>query len=95
MRLSAARALASRVTSSDICKMKTFAILKHSCDFQDLEHGSEVEDRTEILDWEPEKTRLLKKHMLTEAKSFRELEALVESLDNMETIAGMGEILQE
>jgi nuclear pore complex protein Nup107 len=95
MRLSAARSLASKVSSSEICKNKTRAILGRNLDFHELEHGSEDEDLTEVLNWSSDANRLLRKHMLAEAKSFRELETLIESLDNMETIASMGELLHE
>lgn len=95
MHLSAARMLASRVSSSDISKKKTRAILGRHLDFHELEHGSDDEDLTEVLDWSSDAHRLLRKHLLAEAKSFRELETLIESLDNMETIASMGELLHE
>jgi nuclear pore complex protein Nup107 len=95
MHLTAARMLASRVSSSDIARNKTHAILGQSMDFATLESDGENEDLTEVLDGSADNKRILKKHLLSEARSFRELEALIESLDNMETVTSMGYLLQE
>jgi nuclear pore complex protein Nup107 len=64
-------------------------------DFATLESDGENEDLTEVLDGSADIKRILKKHLLSEARSFRELEALIESLDNMETVTSMGYLLQE
>jgi nuclear pore complex protein Nup107 len=64
-------------------------------DFATLESDGENEDLTEVLDGSADNKRLLKKYLLSEARSFRELEALIESLDNMETVTSMGYLLQE
>jgi nuclear pore complex protein Nup107 len=95
MHLTAARLLASRVSSSDIAKSKTPAILGVSVDFANLESEGVDEDLTEVLDGSAEQKRLLRKHLLAEAKTFRELETLIESLDNMETVTSMGDLLHE
>lgn len=95
MSLPAARLLATRVPSSELCLRKTKAILGHSFDFHTLEFGSEDEDLTEVLDWSADENRLLRKHLLSQSRSFRELETLIESLDQMETIASMDGLLQE
>lgn len=64
-------------------------------DFATLESDGENEDLTEVLDGSADNKRILKKYLLSEARSFRELEALIESLDNMETVTSMGYLLQE
>jgi len=94
MHLTAARMLASRVSSSEIARSKTRAILGESLDFINLEAGDD-EDLTEVLDGSADQKRLMRKHLLGEAGSFRELEALIESLDNIETITSMGSLLHE
>lgn len=55
----------------------------------------EDEDLTEVLDGSGERKRLLKKHLLAEARSFRELETLIECLDNIETVTSMAAIMAE
>jgi nuclear pore complex protein Nup107 len=94
LHLNAARTLASRITSTSIAKCKTRAILGEAVDFYSLESG-EDEDLTEVLDGSAEQKRLLKKHLLAEAKSFRELETLIECLDNIETVTSMAAIMAE
>lgn len=77
-----------RVPSATICQFKTRAILGDSYDFETLESGDD-EDLTEVLDGSADQKRLLRKHLLDEAKSYRELENLIECLDNIETVASM------
>jgi nuclear pore complex protein Nup107 len=95
MHLAAARELSSRVSSSDIARSKTRAIIGESLDFETLEYGGEDEDLTEVLDGSADEKRLMRKHLIAEAKSFRELETLILSLDSMETIAGMSQLMKE
>src|ERR1700710_199869 len=87
--------LASRVPSQDIARSKTYAIIGQGLDFTSLESNDENEDLTEVLDGSAEDKMFLRKHLLAEAKSYRELEALTESLDYMETVTSMGYLLQE
>jgi nuclear pore complex protein Nup107 len=94
MHLAAARMLASRIPSSSIARIKTKAILGESLDFNNLEQGDD-EDLTEVLDGSAEQKRLLRKHLLAEAKSYRELEALIECLDNIETVTSMASLMIE
>lgn len=94
MHLNAARRLSIKVPSSEIAKSKTRAILGHNLDFSDLENDDE-EDLTEALDDSPDQKRVLKKHMLAEAKSFRELENFIEGLDNIETVTSIAGLLDE
>jgi nuclear pore complex protein Nup107 len=86
--------LASRVSSQDIARSKTYAIIGESMDFVALE-SNENDDLTEVLDGSADDKKFLRKHLLAEAKSFRELEALIESLDNMETVTSMGYLVHE
>jgi nuclear pore complex protein Nup107 len=94
MHLNAARKLASRTPSSTIARIKTPAILGKGYDFNNLEAGDD-EDVTEVLDGSAKQKRLLKQHLLDEAKSFRELECLIECLDNMETSSSMAVLQSE
>jgi len=94
MHLSAARILASRVPSSEIALSKTRAILGESLDFIGLEMVDD-EDLTEVLDGTADKKRLMRKHLLAEAKSYRELEVFVEHLDNIETVTSMASLMSE
>jgi len=50
---------------------------------------------TEVLDGVGEQKRLLRKHLLAEAKSFRELEVLIECLDHLETVSSMAALMEE
>lgn len=95
MHLTAARMLATRLTSSDIARSKTRAILGQTIDFDMLESAGEDDDLTEVLDGSADEKRLMRKHLLAEAKSFRELETLILSLDNMETITSLGQLMNE
>ncbi|KAF4631550.1 hypothetical protein G7Y89_g6588 [Cudoniella acicularis] len=92
--LNAARMLASRAPSTSIAKAKTKAILGETLDFAGLENDDD-EDLTEVLDGSAERRKMLRKHLLAEAKNFRELEALVESLDFIETVGSVDSLLTE
>lgn len=94
MHLTAARMLASRIPSSSIARTKTKAILGESVDFINLELGDD-EDLTEVLDGTADQKRLLRKHLLAEARSYRELEALIECLDNIETVTSIAVLMTE
>jgi nuclear pore complex protein Nup107 len=95
MRLTAARSLAGRISSEAIAKAKTQAILGgKSCDFQDLE-AEDDSDLTEVIDGTADRRRHLKQHLIAEAKSFRELENLIECLDYLETAASMAGLQEE
>ncbi|CZT05067.1 related to Nuclear pore complex protein Nup107 [Rhynchosporium agropyri] len=94
MNLGAARELAIKARSSEIAITKTPAILGKIFDFADL-GNTEEEDLTEVLDGSANQKRLLKKHLLAEAKTYRELEALIECLDHVETVASIAVILEE
>ncbi|KAG4427709.1 hypothetical protein IFR05_016806 [Cadophora sp. M221] len=94
MHLSAARELAIKARSSEIAITKTPAILGKSFDFPELINSGE-EDLTEVLDGSADQKRLLKKHLLAEAKTYRELETLIECLDNLETVSSMAGLLDE
>lgn len=94
MHLTAARSLAGRIPADLIARMKTHPIIGDSCDFRTLELGEDG-DVTEYQDGTAQKRRLLKQHMLAEAKSFRELEALIEALDFLETAASLAGIQHE
>ena len=95
MHLTAARALSLRINSSDIARSKTRAIVGHSVGFDGLEYMGEDEDLTEVLDGSAKEKRLLKKYLLAEARTFRELETLTLALDNMETITSLGQLMDE
>ena len=95
MHLTAARALSSRITSLEIARSKTRAIIGQSVGFDALGDMGEDEDLTEVLDGSANEKRLLKKYLLAEAKSFRELESLILALDNMETITSLGQLMEE
>jgi nuclear pore complex protein Nup107 len=82
------------VSSSDISKSKTLSILGESLDLMSLE-SDENEDFTERLDGSPEQTKLLKRHMLAEAKTFRDLELLVIVLDSLEITGNMIDTLRK
>lgn len=94
MRLTAARSLASRIPSEVIAKIKTEAILGESLDFHELEGGDDG-DLTEVLEGIANKKRQLKQHLIAEAKSFRELENLIECLDYLETTSSMAGLQNE
>ncbi|CZR70143.1 related to Nuclear pore complex protein Nup107 [Phialocephala subalpina] len=94
MHLNAARKLAVRVPAGMIAQVKTRAILGDSFDFDGLESG-EDEDLTEVLDGSADQKKLLRKHLLDEARNYRELEWLIECLDNIETVASMESLVKE
>ncbi|TAQ83577.1 hypothetical protein B7494_g8097 [Chlorociboria aeruginascens] len=94
MHLPAARMLATKVPSTEIARSKTRSILGESLDFHNLENEDD-EDLTEVLDGAAEQRRLLKRHLVAQAKSFRELETLIESLDAIETVTSMGNLMLE
>ncbi|PVH74721.1 hypothetical protein DL98DRAFT_519060 [Cadophora sp. DSE1049] len=94
MNLSAARELAIKARGSEIAKSKTPALLGKSFDFAELSNDRE-EDLTEVLDGSADEKRLLKLHLLAEAKTYRELEALIECLDNVETCSSLATLLIE
>lgn len=94
MHLNAARKLAVRVPAGMIAQVKTRAILGDSFDFDALESG-EDEDLTEVLDGSADQKKLLRKHLLDEARNYRELEWLIECLDNIETVASMESLVKE
>jgi hypothetical protein len=84
LKLAAARKLALSVSSSDISKSKTRSLLGETLDLMSLEADGEDEDIAERLSGSAEQTRLLKRHMLAEAKTFRDLEQLIIVLDSLE-----------
>lgn len=88
LHLSAAVNLSQKITSSQIALSKTQALLGESLDFQGLE-SEDSEDLTEVLDGFADKKRYLKKYMVDQAKSFRELETLSLTLDRMESLWGI------
>jgi nuclear pore complex protein Nup107 len=94
MRLNAARKLAVRVSAASICLSKTRAILGDTYDFENLE-SIEDEDLTEVLDGSANRKRALHKHLLDEAKNYRELENLIECLDNIETVVSIECLIKE
>lgn len=83
-----------RMPSHGIAFNKTRAILGESLDFHGLE-GECEEDLTEVLNGTSTQKTLLKKFLVSEARNYRELEALVETLDNIETISGVEMIMRE
>lgn len=94
LHLSAAVNLSQKITSSQIALSKTQALLGESLDFQGLE-SEDNEDLTEVLDGFADKKRYLKKYMVDQAKSFRELETLSLTLDHMESLWGIHYLMQE
>ena len=84
-----------RINSSDVAKSKTRALIGQSMGFEGLEDMTEDEDLTEVIDGSANDKRLLKKFLLAEARSFRELETLTLALDNMETITSLGQLMDE
>jgi len=93
--LNAARKLVERVRADTIATSKTRRLIGERLDFYGLELEGEDEDMTEVLDGTADQKRLLKKHLVAEAKNFRELEALILALDGMETVAGHAVIMSE
>ena len=95
MHLNAARTLAGKVPSSAIAQSKTGKIIGRSQDFKSLEFQGEDEDLTEVIGESAEYKQLLKKHLVAEARSFRELEAFTEFLDSMESATSSFDLLHE
>lgn len=94
MHLNAARSLAGRISSNQIARTKTHAILGDSLDFKALEMVDDS-DASEKFDGTAQKRHQLKQHLLAEARSFRELENLIEALDYLETAASIAGIRNE
>ncbi|ESZ91302.1 hypothetical protein SBOR_8313 [Sclerotinia borealis F-4128] len=92
--LFAAFTLSQRISSSKIALSKTRALLGESLDFHGLE-SEDNEDLTEVLDGSADKKRYLKKYMVEQAKSFRELETLALTLDHIETVWDLYYFMQE
>jgi len=95
MKLAATRELANRVAARDIAANKTPVILGETYDLSELTAEAEEEDVTADLDGTAEVTRLLKRHMAAEARSFQDLENLVHALDIVESVAGTIDALQK
>ncbi|KAH8592421.1 107-domain-containing protein [Bisporella sp. PMI_857] len=95
MHLNAARKLAKRVRADTIAKSKTRIFLDENLDFEGLELYGEDEDLTEVLNGASNESKQLTKHLLAEAKSFRELEALILALDGLETVASYAELIED
>lgn len=60
-------------------------MLGETLDLRDLEKACKNEDITESFDVSARQTILLKRHLLAEAKSFRDMELLVGAIDNIES----------
>lgn len=95
MKIAAARLLAARVPSSEISSSKTPALLGKSLDLNGLEIEAEEDAFTETLEGSVDKKKLLKRYMFAEAKSYQELETLIESLDNLETVNSTFDLMNE
>lgn len=93
MHLASAKSLAERIPSSLIALSKTRALIGEAVDFNGLE--GESEDVTEVLDGSADRRRLLKRHLIKQAKSFRELEALIRALDFIDTARSYEVLLVE
>jgi nuclear pore complex protein Nup107 len=93
MHLISAKSLMQKIPSSRIAYSKTRALIGEAVDFTSLE--GEEEDMTEVLDGSADRRRLLKRHLIEQAKSFRELEALIQALDLIETVRSLEIILVE
>lgn len=94
LHLAAAYQLSQRIPSAKIALSKTRALLGESLDFSGLE-SEDNEDLTEVLDGSADKKRYLKKYMMEQAKSFRELETLALTLDRIESSWGMYYLMHE
>ncbi|TVY83378.1 Nucleoporin [Lachnellula suecica] len=93
MHLASAKSLWERIPSSEIALRKTDALINETLDFNGLE--GEGEDVTEVLDGSADRRRRLKRHLIEEAKPFRELEALIIALDLLETVRSLQVIMNE
>lgn len=94
-KLGAARMLALKMHSSDIARQKTAAILGESIDLETMAADCEEEDLSEVIDGKPDQKKLLKRHMLAEAKNYTELETLAEVLDSLEDYSSIVVLLRE
>lgn len=87
--------LALKMHSSEIARQKTPAILGESIDLDTMRADCEDEDLSEAIEGKPDEKKLLKRHMLAEAKNYTELETLAEVLDSLEDFSGIVVLLQE
>lgn len=96
MKLAAARQLKNSTPARDIAANKTPVILGEAYELSDLTaEVEEDEDVPEELDDKAaEITRLLKRHMAEEARTFQDLEKLVHALDFIEGVAGIIDALE-
>ncbi len=94
MHLNAAKTLAINMSSDEICVNKTNSILGDAFTLTDMEIEEDYDD---VMDEEEElrahRGRLLRKHMLQEAKSYRELEHLTLALFHLEDAANHVDML--
>ncbi len=95
MKLAAANELAHQIPSYEISRRKTPFILGESLDILALEADNGDEDAVERLDASPEQLKMLKKHMVAESKSFRDLENLIQALLFIEGAASVKDALEE
>jgi nuclear pore complex protein Nup107 len=87
--------LASKVHSNDIIAHKTQALLGQRYDSFDALENETDEDLTEVLEGSADQKRHLKAHMLKEARNYRDLEALISTLDNIETANSLDSLMGE
>jgi nuclear pore complex protein Nup107 len=87
--------LTSKVHSNDIIAHKTQALLGQRYDSFDALESEADEDLTDILDGSAVRKRQLKAFMLGEAKNYRDLEALISTLDNIETANSLDTLMRE
>lgn len=83
-KLAAARELHRAVSADYISLNKTPALLGESLDLAGLETETDDEDITTRDEKSAEQMRLLRHHMFAEARSFRDLECLIEALDYLD-----------
>ncbi|TVY48292.1 Nucleoporin [Lachnellula occidentalis] len=93
MHLLSAKCLLLKIPSSSIAFSKTRALIGEAVDFSSLEGADD--DMTEVLDGSADRRRYLKRHLVEQAKSFRELETLTRALDLIETVTSFETILAE
>lgn len=95
MKLAATRELANCMAARDIAANKTPTILGDTYELSDLTAEPEEEDNiSEDHEGTAELTKLLKRHMAAESRSFQDLENLVHALDFIESVAGIIDALQ-
>jgi nuclear pore complex protein Nup107 len=87
--------LTGKVHSNDIIAHKTQALLGQRYDSFDALESETDEDLTDILDGSAVQKRQLKAYMLREAKNYRDLEALISTLDNIETANSLDTLMRE